>query len=370
MTEVREIGESERGYWNAQVQRFECAHPLNAFEWGAVRSVDGWTPIYLCAEREGKFCGGLMILRKRLRFTPFTILYSQKMPVWDYQDDETFAALVDAAIRIGKRENAIFFRINPNIPEVSMEGQEDKFVARGFRHLQQRWTFWNSPRDVARIDLTRFENPQSYFDLLSKSTRASVRNAKKKGVVIEVANRKSELEQFYQMFREFSIQRGFMVRDYAYQEKLWDTYLRQGMGRLLVAKYQGAIVGGTIDIAFAGKCLGMHGGSLSAYRGLGIDDALNVDGIQWAKEIGCSWYSFRGVGTTPTQEAFKKKFHIRVVSLIGYYDFAFKPLLYKLFYFAEFKLLPFSWPLIIRTRKLAIGLMTGLARLKQAVLKR
>ena len=31
---------------------------------------------------------------------------------------------------------------------------------------------------------------------------------------------------------------------------------------------------------FAGKCLGMHGGSLFAYRKLGIDDSCNANAIR------------------------------------------------------------------------------------------
>jgi hypothetical protein len=53
---------------------------------------------------------------------------------------------------------------------------------------------------------------------------------------------------------------------------------------------------------------------------------------------------------------------IDVVSLVGYYDLPLKPLLYRLFYWAEFTLLPFSWPLIIRVRKLASRLLKRSSR--------
>jgi lipid II:glycine glycyltransferase (peptidoglycan interpeptide bridge formation enzyme) len=366
MTKVRELTEAEREYWNEGIQRFAIADPLNAFEWGMVRSTDGWTPIYLCAERDGRFCGGMMILKKRLPLTPFTILYAQEMPVWEFDDDETLSALVDAAMAIGKRERAIFLRINPSVPESMMGTRDDKFTALGFVHLKQRWSFWNSPRDVARVDLTAFETPQNFFDRLPKNTRAATRKARREGVVITPAAAKAELQEFYEMFRQFSIERNFMVRDFAYQEKLWDTYLRNGMGRLLIARYQGKVIGGSLDLTFAGKCLGMHGGSLYAHRGLGIDDAVNSEVIMWAKGQGCSWYSFRGLGSTPTQEAYKRKFMIDVVSLVGYYDLPFKRLLYRLFYWAEFTLLPFSWPLIIRVRKLVSGVLTKQSRAVEA----
>jgi len=366
MTVVREITEAEKEYWNQGVRALALADPLNAFEWGMVRSADGWNPIYLCAERSGRFCGAMMILRKKLPLAPFTILYAQEMPVWDYDDDETLSALIDAAIAIGKRENAIFLRINPSIPEAMMGGENDKFVPLGFRHLEHRWSFWNSPRDVARVDLTVFDSPQHFFERLPKNTRGASRKARREGVVIEPAATKTDLAQFYEMFRQFSLERNFMVRDYAYQEKLWDTYLQQGMGRLLVARYQGRVIGGSLDLMFAGKCLGMHGGSLHAYRGLGVDDAVNSEVIMWAKEQGCTWYSFRGLGSTPSQEAYKRKFMISVVPLVGYYDLPFKPVLYRLFLWAEFTLLPFSWPLLIRVRRLASRAMKSFARLAPA----
>jgi lipid II:glycine glycyltransferase (peptidoglycan interpeptide bridge formation enzyme) len=289
-------------------------------------------------------------------------MYAQKMPVWRYEDDEALAALVDAAIAIGKRDNAIFLRINPNIPETLAEGREDKFVKLGFRHLRQRWSFWNSPRDVARLDLTKIDPARQFLDLLPKNTRAAVRKAHRKGVTIEPATTRADLEQFYRMFRQFSIERSFMVRDFAYQEKLWETYVRRGMGRLLLAKYEGKVVGGCLDLEFAGKCLGMHGGSLAEYRGLGIDDAFNVAAIEAARRNGCVWYSFRGLGSRPTQEAYKRKFMIEVVPLVGYYDLPFKPLLYRLFYLAEFTLLPAAWPAIIRIRKLADLVRKWMAR--------
>jgi len=353
MVEVREISRAEREYWNAEIVRFGSCHPLNAFEWGIVRAVDGWVPIYLCAERDGRLCGAMMVLKKRLPFTPFTILYAQKMPVWNYDDDDALAALVDAVKHVGRRERAIFFRMNPNIPETFLEGRKDPFTARGFRHLRHRWSFWNSPRDVARVDLTAFDSPKHYFDQLPKNTRAAVRKVQRESVVIEPATTEAEVRAFYEMFRQFSIERNFMVRNYAYQEKLWNTYLQRGMGRLLVAKHQGKVVGGSLDLLFAGKCLGMHGGSLQAYRGLRIDDALNCEAIMWAKEKDCFWYSFRGLGSTSSQEAYKRKFMTNVVSLVGYYDLPFRRVLYRLFYWAEFTLLPLAWPMIIRARRLA-----------------
>ncbi len=351
MTIVREISERERDYWNREIQRFEVVHPLNAFEWGMVRKADNWTPVYLVAERNGDFCGGMMILKKKLPFTPFTILYGQKAPVWDYHDNETLIELVAAAVQLGRKEKAIFLRIDPNIPEVFIEDWVDKFLSLGFRHLRQRWTFWNSPRDVYRINLTKFESPEQYFNLLDRDTRRCIRKATKEGVTVEVATNEDQLREFYRIFRDFSMGKGFMSRGYEYQKRLWDSYITRDMGRLFLAKYEGKIIGGLICIMFGKKCLAMHMGTPYQYHKLQTYYAYLWESIKWAKGRGCSWYSFRGVGTTSSQEFFKSKFLPEVVSLMGYYDYPGLKVLYPIFYWGEFQALPRAWPFLVGLRK-------------------
>ncbi len=350
--QVRQISQSEAEYWDREIQRFESVHPLNAFGWGQVRAVDHWSPIYLVAERAGKFCGGMMVLVKKLPFTPLSFFYSPKGPVWDYEDDETLHALIIKARGIARKEKAIFMRIDPNIREQRMNGAEDKLSSSGFIHLDQRWTFWNSPRDLSRIDLTRISAAEELFDLLDRDTRRCVRKASREGVSIEAATSEEDLKAFYNIFKEFTVNKRFMSRDYEYQKCLWDTYVANGLGRLFLAKYEGKIIGGLICIMFGGKCLAMHMGTPYKYQKLQSYYAYVWESIKWAKEQGCSWYSFRGVGTTPTQEYFKNKFLPEVVSLVGYYDLPFLPFLYKLFYFGEFSVLPRAWPVLVNGRKL------------------
>ena len=337
---VREITSSEKDYWDREIQQIEFCHPLNAFVWGQIRAVDNWSPIYLVAEREGRFSGGMMVLEKRLPFTPFYIYYSPKGPVWDYQDDETLNSLIRRVKELALKSKAIFLRVDPNLRESYVFNRTDKLLGMGFAHLEQRWTYWNSPGDVSRIDLTRVNDSEELFNLLDRDTRRCIRKAEKEGVRIEAAASEEELKAFYNIFKEFSVNKRFMSRDYEYQKSLWDTYIVNKRGRLFLAKYEGEIIGGLICIMFGGKCLAMHMGTPYKYQKLQTYYAYVWESIKWAKEQGCSWYSFRGVGTTPTQEYFKNKFLPEVVRLVGYYDMPFRRIAYKLFYACEFFLLP------------------------------
>ncbi|MBI5643648.1 MAG: peptidoglycan bridge formation glycyltransferase FemA/FemB family protein [Deltaproteobacteria bacterium] len=352
MVEIREISESEKAYWDSEIRRFDYAHPLNAFDWGKIRQIDNWSPIYLVAERSGRFCGALMILSKKIPFTPFSIFYSPRSPVWDYDDDETIEKLIEAARKIAKNKKALFLRCDPAIPEGVIASNGDKLTRLGFRHLEQRWTFWNTPRDVSRIDLTRAQTAEGFFNLLDRDTRRCIRKAAKEGVAIEPATTESELEIFYGIFKEFTVNKGFMSRGYEYQRRLWETYVTHENGRLFLAKYQGNIIGGLICIMFADKCLAMHMGTPYKYHNLYSYYAYVWESIKWAKERGCRWYSFRGVGTTPTQEHFKNKFLPEPVGMAGYYDLPFRSWLYRIFYVLEFQALPRAWPALIRVRRI------------------
>jgi len=356
MVVVNIIDESKKDYWDEGISTFDHAHPLNSYYWGKVRSIDKWRPLYLAAERNGKFCGGMMVLIKKFPILPISIFYSPKGPVTDYSDEETILSLIEKVKEIAKKENSIFIRIDPNIPEGLFDEKNDIFVKNGFLHLQQRWTFWNSPRDVYRIALIKYKDSEELFNKFDRDTRRCVRKAAKDGLEIEVAKSDSDLVSFYKIFKDFSVKKGFMSRDFEYQKELWETFIKNSKGRLFLAKYQGEIIGGLICIMFAKKCLAMHMGTPYKYHKLQTNYAYVWESVKWAKEEGCMWYSFRGVGTTPSQEYFKSKFLPEVVRLVGYYDLPFNSLFYKVFNFSEFVLLPNMWSNIIRTRELFYNL--------------
>ncbi len=350
MISVTEIGEDQRDYWDREVSRFDLVHPLNAFGWGQVRKVNGWSPTYLVAKRGDRVAGAVMYMTKRLAGTGFSIMYAQKGPLWEAGDREAFDALLGRLREDSRGKGAIFLRIDPNIPEEAV-ASHDPFTAGGFIHLDQRWSFWNSPRDVLRINLERAGNERDLFDLLDRDARRCVRKASKEKVTIRPAESVEELRAFYDIFKEFSVTKGFMSRGLAYQENLWKEFVSRGNGRLFLAVYEDRVIGGLICLMFGRKCLAMHMGTPYVYQKLQTYYAYVWESIRWAKENNCLWYSFRGVGSSRSQEHFKRKFGPDVVRLAGYYDLPFRPAAYRLVYSAEFELLPRIWRTLMKTRE-------------------
>jgi lipid II:glycine glycyltransferase (peptidoglycan interpeptide bridge formation enzyme) len=232
-----------------------------------------------------------------------------------------------------------------------MIASHDPFTSSGFIHLDHRWSFWNSPRDVVRIDLEAAGNENELFDRIDRDARRCVRKAYKEKVSIRPADSVEELRRFYDIFKEFSVVKGFMSRGLAYQESLWKEFISRGDGRLFLAIYEGRIIGGLICLMFGRKCLAMHMSTPYAHQKLQTYYAYVWESIKWAKENDCCWYSFRGAGSSRSQEQFKKKFGPEMVRLAGYYDLPFHPMLYRLLYATEFDLLPRIWRLLMKVRE-------------------
>ena len=351
MLSIVEIDERNRDYWDREIAKFETVHPLNAFGWGKVRAVDGWRATYLMAKRGDSITGAIMILVKSIPLSGLSVMYAPRGPVFKPSDRQTLKALLERIRIEAQKRHAIFLRIDPNITENTIFNKGDPFVKEGFIHLEKRWTFWNTPRDVYRIDISKARNEEELFMLLNNDARRCVRKSIRDGLTVRPANSIDELKIFYDVYKEFTIKKSFMSRGYVYQRALWEEFISRGNGRLFLAVYQGKIIGGIINLMFGRKCLDMHMGTPYQYRKLQTYYAYVWESIKWAKENDCRWFSFRGVGSTLSQEFFKKKFSPQVVSLVGYYDLAFHPLLYRLFYTVEFKLLPRLWSAVINLRK-------------------
>lgn len=348
---VNTLAARQDSFWDREIAGFAHVHPLNAYGWGQVRSIDGWQPEYLVASRDSSTTGMMQVLCKPIPGTGLSVMYAPKGPVWNPDDEETLQSLLDAVRELGRRRRAVFLRIDPNLVEASFPPGSDPFERAGLQHLEHRWSFWNSPRDVYRIDLQHATNEDELFGTLDRDARRCVRKAAREGVVISAAETIEELHRFYAIFNQFSVDRHFLCRQLAYQEALWHHFIHKGQGRLFLAVYQGQIIGGLICIMFAGGCLAMHMGTPYKYHKLQTSYAYIWESLRWAKACGCLWYSFRGVGTTPTQESFKRKFQPRVVSLVGYYDLPLQRTLYHLMKFGEFEVLPRVWNGLMKGRE-------------------
>ena len=284
----------------------------------------GGSPFTSSPSGAGASVGGLLLLAKRLPLLPYSIFQGPHGPFCAPDDLESVSAIHEKVREVAKRK-PILIRIDPNIREEESAPLGRLLARLSYVHLDQRWSYWNSPRDEYRIDLQVGATVDDLHNALDRDTRRCIRKAAKDGLSIEPAMSENDLKAFYDIFQDFSVSKRFMARGYAYQKQLWGSYVARGRGRLFLAKFEGKVIGGLICVMFGRKCVAMHMGTPYQYQKLQSYYAYVWESIRWAKENGCESYDFRGVGTTPTQEAFKRKFNPRVVALAGYFDYPFKP---------------------------------------------
>ncbi|MDP2644069.1 MAG: peptidoglycan bridge formation glycyltransferase FemA/FemB family protein [Desulfobacterales bacterium] len=350
MTTIEQMDVCNRDYWDQEIVKFKTVHPLNAYGWGKVRAIDGWTAICLMAKKDGVVTGAAMVLTKSIPLTPFSIMYIPRGPVFDLSDRETLKALLVKIRSEARQKNAIFLRIDPNTPENDISGKVDPFVNEGFIHLGNRWTDWNAPKDVFRTDLTKGETEEQLFQLIHPKARSGVRKARKEGIAIRQAKTDDEVREFYRVFKEFAIGKGFLYRGFDYQQAIWEEFVKRKLGVLFLSGHDENIVGGMLCLTFGKICLEMHRGVFSQYQKLRVNEALVWEGIRWAKENQCDWYCQRGIGSLALRK-FKEKFNPDLVSLAGYYDLVYSPLLYAVFNKIEFGLIPKLLPGLKKIRK-------------------
>lgn len=89
----------------AELDSFTAAHPnghfLQTSLWGKVKNDWKWFGV-ICRNDSGEITGTLGVLLRKISGLPYHMMYAPRGPVCDFDDGETFAALIAAAREEGK----------------------------------------------------------------------------------------------------------------------------------------------------------------------------------------------------------------------------------------------------------------------------
>lgn len=137
------------------------------------------------------------------------------------------------------------------------------------------------------------------WDQLSKSRKNQVNKAIKKGVIVEEFTREENLPEIYKLIRDTNnkkISRRFPP--YQYFENFFRHYIMQGKGKILLARYQGKIIGGSI-LGFEKKetvyCL-YYWGKSKRYKLLYPTILTLYQSMRLSEEMGFLYFDFMDVG--------------------------------------------------------------------------
>ena len=332
---------TDRSTWDEALASLPEPHVLQTWDWGDFKSRWGWQPARLLFEGEDRPIAAAQILQRRLRRTPFSVIYVPKGPTLDYDDTQLLAEVLAAVEQQANRQRTLFTKIDPDVwrgygTEVSLPLRRanavlETLAKRGWRHSAEQIQFKNTHI----IDL-RADEDELLANMKAK-TRYNVRLTKRRGVHARLGN-ENDLRVFYQLYNETSQRDGFLIRPPAYYLDVWAQFLRAGRAHLLLAEVEGDAIAGLIMFYFRQTAWYMYGASSIQHRNLMPNYLLQWEAMRLAKQQGCTQYDMWGAPdrfdeSDPMWGVFRFKigFGGETMQGLGAFDYAPSPWLYWIY---------------------------------------
>jgi lipid II:glycine glycyltransferase (peptidoglycan interpeptide bridge formation enzyme) len=336
--------EKSKTAWQQALAKMPNAHALQSWAWAEQKSRWGWTPIPLTltiGESSWEPLATAMVLKRKIPYTPFCILYVPKGPALGYKDGALRRVVLAELENIARRERAIFIKIDPEV--VKSWGDEverpsplgTKFTQelkdRGWRFSEEQIQF----RNTVELDLT--ESEENLLAAMKSKTRYNIRLAGRKGIVVRPGT-EADFPTMAEMYAETAARDGFGIRPSAYYLDAWQSFHQAGMGHLLIAEYEDEPIAAVYLVRFGNRVIYMYGASTDKERQRMPNYLLQWEAIRWGKTQGGKVYDFWGAPDEFVENdrlwgvwRFKAGFNGQVVRHIGAWDFVVRPLLYQLY---------------------------------------
>jgi lipid II:glycine glycyltransferase (peptidoglycan interpeptide bridge formation enzyme) len=312
--------------------------------WGSFKAHFGWNARSFMVNWEG--CGQrpLLVIRRRLPFG-FCFAYvpwGPELPPCFLQSEEMRnTALLELARGLYPLmpDNVAFIRFDPpwytEGPDTPAPALDKPFSPAG-ADIQ--------PPDTVLVDLTGPE--EAILNSMKSKWRYNIGLARKRGVTVRRGDHEGDLERFYAILVETARRDGIAIHSLAYYRTLLShstEYLNMEQEvALYLAEHEGEILAGVIALFRKAEGVYLYGASSDRKRNLMAPYALQWNAIRDAKARGCLVYDFFGIPPRDDPDhpmaglyRFKTGFGGRIIHRPGSWDYAYRPLVKKLFVLVE-----------------------------------
>jgi CelD/BcsL family acetyltransferase involved in cellulose biosynthesis len=128
---------------------------------------------------------------------------------------------------------------------------------------------------------------------LDDSARRAIRKAERDGLTVRCAENKEELRAFFELhlsLRKYKYR--MLAQPYLFFENIWGHFIEKQQGALMVALYQGKIIGGVMFLEWQNKLYYKFNASHPAYTALRPNDLITWEGIKYGKANGYTCLDF------------------------------------------------------------------------------
>ncbi len=258
-------------------------------------------------------------------------LYIPYGPVSNDLSKDFFIFLKKEIVKITKKENAIFTRLDftPRVSPDVLSGFFTKASSFSYRSV------FFQPRHEWFLKLDKTEE-----DLLAEmhsKTRYSVRLSERKKITSEIVVKDfmKYFDDFYGLILDTANRNGFSLHKKSYYESIFQNLSQVKNAYLSIARYNQKILAVDLVIVFSGIANYVFGGSSSEERNRMPTYLAQWGAILKAKELGCGWYNFGGISNGDEKDksyggitVFKKKFGGEEVFHSDFFDVVVNPAWY------------------------------------------
>lgn len=349
MAQLQKFVERSGAEWNALIQKLPDAHILQTWEWGMVKADYGWTPShYIWEDDEGGVCAAALVLARSVnlggRWEHLKVLYVPKGPLLDWNNQVLAREVLDDLQKLAKQTSAIFIKIDPDVAvgwgePGTAEAYDDlvgktllgELNTRGWHFSQEQIQF----RNTVLIDLKQGE--ENLLAGMKQKTRYNVRLASKKGVNVRVGG-VDAIAMLNEMYAKTAVRDGFVIRAPDYYELLWKIFITAGLAEPLIAELEGKPIAAVFIFTFAGVSRYLYGMSVDEHREVMPNYLLQWEAIRRSIALGSHTYDMWGAPEVFNESdslwgvyRFKEGFNGKVLRTVGAWDYANKPMIYKLY---------------------------------------
>lgn len=351
-SDLQLLSEDNPQRWNRIISQLPYNHVLQSYQWGQFKSRHGWSVHRLIFGDNATIKGAALVLQRRLPLLPWGMMYVPKGPMLDYGDAELVNQVLFCLERLARQHQALLIKIDPDI---SFKDDNPNWA-----DIQRHVTAPAQPAPVSSPvvealthrgwklsgEQVQFKNTvliylgQSEEELLAgmkPKTRYNIRLASRKGVQVR-PGKVDDLDSFYRIYAETSARDKFLIRPFEYYNDVWRSFLQDGMADLLLAEWEGTLLGGLMLFRLGHKAWYLYGASSNEKRNLMPNYLLQWEAIRTAKRKGYLLYDLWGAPDVLDEEdpmwgvyRFKKGLGGQTVSHIGAYDFSTNHVLTRLY---------------------------------------
>jgi FemAB-related protein (PEP-CTERM system-associated) len=198
------------------------------------------------------------------------------LPFSDYcpllaSDDDAANDLITQAINMAQQQKVRYLELRTGPNEI-LARRTDLVEA----NLYVRWL------------LSLSSDPDVAWSRLRKPVQHQIKKSRKLGVQVRIAQQREDVEHYYRLHLQTRCKKhGMPAQPAQFFYGLWDNFAANGTMQLLLAEYEGNVIGGMVLLRSETTVRYAYGASDERYLHLAPNNLLMWTAITWGCEHGC-----------------------------------------------------------------------------------